>query len=80
MQKQYHAYPFLSYELQRLPLVTCALGVNFANIFLESPTPICLFTIKLWWLYDEGKSTLDAKIMHGLELKTYQFLLVRDIA
>jgi len=22
--------------------------------FLESPTPICLFTIRLWWLYDES--------------------------
>ena len=22
--------------------------------FLESPTPICLFTMQLWWLYDES--------------------------
>jgi len=49
--------------------VTCALGRgggNFCQHFLESSF---VFTMKLLWLYDEGKSTLYVKIIHGRKLK-----------
>ena len=46
--------------------VTYAQGVNFTHIF-GIPNPTCLFTMQLWWLYNEGKSSC-VKTMHGPEL------------
>jgi len=60
--------PTNSIKAPKAYYVTCALGVNFANIF-GIINLICLFTMKLRWLYDYGKSTLYAKIMHGPKLK-----------
>jgi len=41
-------------------------GGKFCQHFLESSF---VFTMKLLWLYDEGKSTLYVKIIHGRKLK-----------
>jgi len=48
-----HAYPFLIYEWYPLECVRSHCGSKTIT-FLESPTLICLFTMQLWWLYDES--------------------------
>ena len=58
----------MRFRLLRMRRITWPMrwGVNFANIFLESYVVICLFTMKLRWLYGEGK---NAKKNNGNRLQ-----------
>ena len=62
--------------------------VNFNHILLLSvtnkvnsgiPTPICLFTMHLWWFYDEGKWSYLPELCTAPCWKPYEFLRMREI-
>jgi len=52
----------MSYNVSHWLLWKCVRGHCMRWItFLESPTPICLFTIQLWWRYNKGNSSFLPK-------------------
>jgi len=72
--RSYNASHWLPLKMRTRPLhvrrITWPASRGSKTItILESPIPICLFTMQLRWLYDENNLKLSAKIMHGPVLK-----------